>query len=142
MRRIFFLIASIVVVRVSFPQNVTLRPIVYQVPEMSKVQVKEKIEFRKVNDTSLTLDIYYPPGFDKKKNLPVVVFNNGAGGLEIPSWRVYRDWARLIAANGMIAVNHQIRPNRATTLEDGGAVLDFLHRNGAQFNIDPERIGI
>lgn len=109
---------------------------------MGKVQIKEKIEYRKVNDTSLTLDIYYPPGFDKKKDLPVVVFNNGAGGLDLPSWRGYRDWARLIAANGMIAINHQTRPNRATTMEDCGAVLDFVHKNGKQFNIDGNRIAV
>ena len=85
-------------------QDVFVRPIVYQIPEMAKVQVKEKIEFRKVNDTSLTMDVYYPPGFDKKKNLPVVIFNNGVGSMDIPRWRVYQDWARLIAANGMIAM--------------------------------------
>ncbi len=136
-----FIVAMVLATHL-FGQSVTQRPIVYQVPEMARVQVKENIEFRKVNDTSLKLDIYYPPGFNKRSNLPVVVFNNGVGSMDLPKWRVYQDWAKLIAANGMIAVNHQGRPNRATVWEDCVAVLDYLRNNGQQLNIDTSRIGI
>jgi tetratricopeptide (TPR) repeat protein len=142
MHKLCWFIAAVVLAAPSFGQSVIQRPIVYQVPEMVKVQVKENIEFRKVNDTSLTLDIYYPPGFNKRSNLPVVIFNNGVGSMDLPKWRVYQDWARLIAANGMIAVNHQGRPNRATVWEDCIAVLDYLRNNGQQLNIDTGRIGI
>lgn len=141
MRKVIFVIAATIFIQTIVAQEVTLRPVVYQLPDMNKVQVKEGIEFRKVNDTSLKLDIYYPPGFNKKKNLPVVVFNNG-GIMELPTWRVYRDWAKLIAANGMIAVNHQSRPNRATSVEDGGAVLDYLKQHAQELKIDAERMGI
>lgn len=121
-------------------QPVTERPIVYQEPAMSKVIIKEKLEYRKVNDTALTFDIYYPPGFTYKKNLPLVIFNNGAGGLEIPKWRVYRDWARLMAAHGMIAVNYQVRPTAA--LSDGEAFIDHLIQHAASLNIDAGKIGM
>ena len=142
MQKLFCSLAAVLLAVVSFGQNVTQRPLVYQTPEMAKVQIRENIEFRKVNDTSLTLDIYYPPGFNKRSNLPVVIFNNGVGSMELPKWRVYQDWARLIAANGMIAVNHQGRPNRATTMEDCIAVLEYLRSNGQQLNIDTDRMGI
>lgn len=131
--------AAIIFIHTSFAQDVLVRPLVYQIPGMNKVQVKENIEFKKVNDTSLKLDIYYPPGFDKKKNLPVVVFNNGVGSMDLPKWRVYKDWARLIAANGMIAVSHQTRPNQRTTVEDGGAVLDYLKQHAQELNIDADK---
>lgn len=123
-------------------QPVTQRPVVYQIREMNKVQVKENIEYRKVNDTSLKLDVYYPPGFDKKKNLPVVIFNNGVGSLDIPKWRVYQDWAKLIAANGMIAVNHQARQHRTAVVDDCMAVLDYLRAHAKELNIDADKIGI
>ncbi|HYF30551.1 MAG TPA: hypothetical protein VD993_05495 [Chitinophagaceae bacterium] len=142
MHRLYCSIAAVCIALCSFAQAVTERPIVYQVPEMAKVQVKENVVFKTVNDTSLVLDIYYPPGFNKRSNLPVVIFNNGVGSMQLPRWRVYRDWARLIAANGMIAVNHQARPNRATVMEDCAAVLDHLRANAAAFNIDAERVGI
>jgi hypothetical protein len=44
-------------------QHIPSDPIIYQIPEMGKVQVKQNIVFKKVNDTSLTLDVYYPPDF-------------------------------------------------------------------------------
>ncbi|HYE54816.1 MAG TPA: hypothetical protein VD996_08240, partial [Chitinophagaceae bacterium] len=140
--RLLLLFAAIFVLGSAVGQPVTARPIVYQVPAMQKVQVKENIVFRTVNDTSLKLDIYYPPGYDRRKPLPVVVFNNGVGSMDLPKWRVYQDWARLMAANGMIAVNHQARPNRRTTLEDGGAVLNYLRQHAGELSIDADRMGI
>ena len=142
MPKLSCLLAAVFAATISLAQSMDERPLVYQVPEMARVQVKENIEFRKVNDTSLALDIYYPPGFNKRSNLPVVIFNNGVGSMDLPKWRVYSDWARLIAANGMIAVNHQARPNRATVLEDDGAVLDYLRSHAKELNIDADRMGI
>ena len=135
-------IASLLVVVTSlgFSQPVTERAVVYQVPEMNKVIIKQRIEFKKVNDTSLTMDIYYPPGFNKRSNLPVVIFNNGVGALNIPDWRVYKDWAKLMAAHGMIAVNYQSRPRHP--LADSEALIDYLEEHARELNIDPDRIGI
>jgi len=107
---------------------------------MKKVMVKEKISYRTVNDTTLSFDIYYPPAFSFKKNLPLVIFNNGVGSMELPRWGIYKDWAKLAAANGMIAVNHQARNGR--TLEDGEALLDYLVKNAKGLNIDPDKIGL
>ena len=124
----------------AFSQPVTERPLVYQVPEMEMVIVKEKVEFKKINDTALTMDIYYPPGFNKRSNLPVVIFNNGVGSLEVPQWRAYKDWAKLIAVNGMIAVNYQSR--RANPLADSEALVDYLVGHARELNIDPEKLGL
>ncbi|HEY6976101.1 MAG TPA: hypothetical protein VH396_07415 [Chitinophagaceae bacterium] len=121
-------------------QRIPADPIIYQIPEMSKVQVKENIIFKKVNDTSLTLNIYYPPGFAYKTNLPAVIFNNGVGAMSIPQWRVYKDWGKLIAAKGMIAINYQARQNKG--LEDGNALIEYLHSKGASLNIDKDKMAI
>ena len=133
-----FLLVS--VTSLGFSQTVTERAVVYQVPEMNKVVIKQGIEFKKVNDTSLNLDIYYPPGFNKRSNLPVVIFNNGVGVLNIPEWRVYKDWAKLMAAHGMVAVNYQSRPGHS--LPDSEALIDYLVEHARELNIDPDRIGI
>jgi tetratricopeptide (TPR) repeat protein len=123
-------------------QDVTVRPIVYQESAMSKVIVKQNIEYRNINDTSLKLDIYYPPGFTYNKKLPVVIFNNGVGSMDLPQWRVYKDWARLMAAHGMIAINHQTRPGRTTTLSDCEALVDYLVQHAASLSLDADRIGM
>ena len=140
MKRILILVPGATLVISAFSQPVTERAIVYQVPAMSKVIVKENIEFKKVNDTSLTVDIYYPPAHDKKKKLPLVIFNNGVGLPDLPKWRVYRDWAKLMAVNNIIAVNYQSRRNNA--LEDGEALIDFMIQHATDHGIDPQKIGI
>jgi len=124
-----------------FAQDPFHDKLVYQVPEMQKVKMKEKNEFLKVNDTTLTFDIYYPAGFSIKKPLPVVIFNNGVGSMDIPRWGQYTGWCRLIAANDMIAVTHQSRtaPN---TLPDCEALIDYLHLHAKELGIDAGRIGL
>lgn len=121
-------------------QDVFTRGLVYQLPAMKKVMVKEKIPYRTVNDTALSFDIYYPPAFSYKRNLPVVIFNNGVGSMDVPRWGIYKDWAKLVAANGMIAVNHQSRNGKA--LEDDEALLDYLQKNAKELHIDEDKIGL
>jgi len=141
MRRLFALLALFCFLNDRLhAQEVPSDPIVYQVPEMAAVQVKQNIVFKKINDTALTLDVYYPRSFDQKARLPVVIFNNGVGSMTIPLWRVYKDWARLIAAKGMIAINYQARNNNG--LEDGASLIDYLRTKGTQLNIDTARMAI
>ncbi len=140
LRSIAFLFCLITQAIVCFSQDMTQRPLVLQVPAMEKVVVVENIGFKTVHDTTLVLDIYSPPPGSFTGDLPVVIFNNGVGILELPRWRVYRDWARLIAANGMIAVNYQTR--RKGTITDGEAVIDFLVRHAKQYKIDASKIGM
>ena len=120
-------------------QDIFTRGLVYQVPEMKKVIVKENRPFN-AGDTVLTFDIYYPPGFTFKTSLPVILFNNGVGSLELPRWGIYKDWARLAAANGLVAVNHQSRNGKA--LADDEALLDYLVSHAGELNIDPGKIGL
>src|SRR5688572_28070463 len=82
----------------------TKAPLVLQLPGMQNASVQKGLKYKTINDTLLTFNIYYPPGFDKKSILPLVIFNNGVGINELPEWKVYDDWARLVAFHGMIAV--------------------------------------
>jgi dienelactone hydrolase len=121
-------------------QDIFTRGLVYQSPAMAKVIVKTNNAFRTVHDTTLNFDIYYPPGFSFSKQLPLVVFNNGVGSMDLPRWGIYRDWAKLVAATGMIAVNYQSLGS--TSLQDGEALLDYLLANANALHIDPGKIGL
>lgn len=114
--------------------------LVYQIPQMAAVSLKTKISFATIHDTTLSFDIYYPPGFKPGTRLPLVIFNNGVGALDIPTWGQYKDWCRLIAASGMVAIIHQARPGGA--LEDGETLLDYLLIHGRGLGIDTARIGL
>jgi tetratricopeptide (TPR) repeat protein len=93
-----------------------------------------------VNDTSLTFDIYYPEHFDRHKPLPLVIFNNGVGSMDITKWGIYKDWAKLIAASGMIAVNHLARPGSA--FQDDETLADYLFAHSNELGIDQEKIAL
>lgn len=113
--------------------------LVYHEPAMDKVTVRKEI-FKKSNDTTLTVNIYYPPSFSKKEILPVVIFNNGIGSNDLPDWKIYKDWAKLAAANGMIGITHQSRQGKA--LKDTEDLIDFLREKSGEFSLDKERIAI
>jgi tetratricopeptide (TPR) repeat protein len=122
------------------PINPTVAPLVLQLPGMDKVIVQKDVAYKNLKDTTLTFDIYYPPGFDKKSVLPLVIFNNGVGGNEVPTWRVYQDWAKLVALHGMIAVNHQSR--RGKTLKDSEDLVDYLQLHAGELKVDRNSFGL
>jgi tetratricopeptide (TPR) repeat protein len=62
------------------------------------------------------------------------------GSLTIPLWRVYKDWGKLIAARGMIAVNYQARNDRG--LVDGNSLIEYLRINGSALHIDTANMAI
>ncbi|MGH7599603.1 MAG: hypothetical protein ACREOI_24875 [bacterium] len=121
-------------------QDVIQRPVVYRLPAMETVIVKKDVVYKTVDGVSLKMDVYYPPQLGKTDKLPLVIFTNGVGALEIPQWRVYQDWARLAAASGLIAVNYQSRPNAA--FKDSEDLLEYLRKNADTLQIDENRIGL
>jgi dienelactone hydrolase len=121
-------------------QDVIQRPVVYRLLAMETVTVKKDVVYKTVDGASLKIDVYYPPQMAKSDKLPLVIFNNGVGALEIPQWRVYQDWARLAAASGLIAVNYQSRPNAA--FKDSEDLLEYLRQNAGALQIDENRIGL
>lgn len=136
--RLFF---TILFLAISFvqAQSVVERPIVLQKENMKEVIIQKNISFSDPSD-SLSFDIYYPPNYQPNNSLlPVVVFANG-GVSAIPDWRVYQEWAKLMAANGLIAINH--RSTWESRYGDLGKLLDFLHQNGHMYGIHSEKIGV
>lgn len=138
--RIALLFVSFICTSAVGQVNPTLAPVVCQLPGMDKVMVQKGLVYKTLNDTTLSFDIYYPPGFDRKSELPLVIFNNGVGGNELPTWRVYQDWAKLVALNGMIAINHQSR--RGKTLKDSEDLIDYLQQHAAELKLDKNRFAI
>lgn len=113
--------------------------VVLQVPGMNKVVVESGKKFATVNDTTLLFDVTYPAGFNKKTPLPAVVFLSGIGSMDQYSWNIYKDWAKLIAANGLIAINYQTRARKG--LEDSGRFMEYLQAHASELAIDKERVG-
>ena len=76
------LLMCVIAVKAQVDPNTT--PLVYHIPEMDKVKIEKGLVYKTLKDTTLKFDVYYPPNFDKKKTLPLVIFNNGVGGNQVP----------------------------------------------------------
>jgi tetratricopeptide (TPR) repeat protein len=141
MRTIFLWFLLIIFVDEIYGQvDPTKAPLVLQLPGMQNASVQKGLKYKTINDTLLTFNIYYPPGFDGKSVLPLVIFNNGVGINELPEWKVYDDWARLVAFHGMIAVTHQSRQGKS--LKDSEDLVDYLVQNSNRLNLDKNRMAI
>lgn len=137
------LIFLVVVTALSFccyAQDPSVTPLVVQIPAMGKVKVRENITYKTIGDTVLHFDLYSPPPGTYSGDLPVVILNNGVGSLDLPKWRPYSDWGKLIAANGMMAINYQTHTTHS--LDDGEALIDFVTLHAKEYGIDPNRVGM
>jgi tetratricopeptide (TPR) repeat protein len=143
MNKILFLVTALVLSgRLAAQLNPLTAPMVYHEPAMDKVVIKKGIAYKTYHaDTVLRFDIYYPADISKTaKPLPLVIFNNGVGGNQVPEWKIYQDWASLMAAHGMIAINHQSRQGK--TDKDLSTLLEHLRTNALELKVDKEKIGI
>jgi hypothetical protein len=130
MKKLFFLIIATLTWNVCAAQFDPLTTsLVYQEPGTEGVIIQTGIKYKTVNDTTLTFDIYYPPVSKPTDALPLVIFNNGVGGNAVPTWKVYKDWAKLAAVNGIVAVNHQSRNGK--TLKDSEDLVDYLQQHAS-----------
>lgn len=99
-------------------------------------------------DEGRVMDIYYPKMRDSEStnSPPVIVFVTGypdpgflaMTGKEQRQMPQYQSWARLLAANGLVAVcYHSVTPPA-----DALRVVKFLRQNSASLNIDGSNIGL
>jgi acetyl esterase/lipase len=123
-------------------QDPAKSPIVYSIPEMGRVLVRQGIPYTSKDGPKLNMDIYYPPDMKNGESLPAVVialgYANGVFETKLKDWEFYVSWGKLIAASGMIAVNYETtQPSR--DIED---LMSHLRGNAAALKIDADRIGI
>lgn len=126
------------ILAISKPERKTSVPgnVVFKLPTMNEVLLASELTYY----DSLKVDIYYPPNYKFEAKLPVVILSHGFKETEefdkdMPQ---HMDWARLIAASGMIAVSAQAGD---APVENSQRVFSFLSRNAAVLGLDLKRIG-
>ena len=106
----------------------------------------QNIVYRTVDNSSLTMDIYYPPNMAEDAQLPIVIFVFGypdsaaekIAGVKLKDFQQYISWGNWTAQEGMIAVTYETQQPHV----DLAVLVEFLRENAASVNIDPERIGL
>lgn len=114
-------------------------------PARNQPQLVERIDavYKVVDEEELPIDLFLPN--TAQEPTPVIVFVHG-GGWFLRSKLDYEDFATVMAINGMAAATiewRRVPPNgyfdQVADIKDS---IRWLRANAAEFNIDPDRIGI
>ena len=124
------------------PRDTMKIPIFYSVPGTEGVRAQRDIVFRTVGETVLKADIYLPA---MRGTYPVVLLVSGGS---VNDWRTsafYTSFARVLAAEGMAAVNYDKRLARdrntvPTASEDTLALVDHLKSHASNYGLDTTRL--
>jgi hypothetical protein len=135
---------TLFLVMVSCQLAISQNVVALELPGMDNVIVKKDIPYIKTQDSSLKMDLYYPPNFDFKSKIPTVVFIFGytnEGQLktakhQLRTWSPYTSWCKVVAASGMAAVVYEtINPEN-----DLKSLLQYINSNTDKLNIDVNKI--
>jgi hypothetical protein len=107
--------------------------LVYQVESMKSIR-PNKVKFR---DT-LKADIYVPVMKVARKEFPCVIFVSGFAGINFTKVQLYADWAKLMAANGIIGVVYETN----SPGDDFDKLNEYLTVNAKSLHLDKDRLGI
>lgn len=122
------------------PHDIAAYPLLWQTPEMARVEVRRQLPFAAAGGRRLHLDLFLPAGPGPH---PVAVLVNGSGdgpAREMRRMPGYEGWARLLASQGMAAVVPEA--GLGNGLQDGAALVQHLAAAGPPLGLDPARIGL
>lgn len=111
--------------------------------EALKVREEKDVEYGKVENESLRLDLYTPaePG---KALRPALVFVHG-GGWSGGDKGEFTNYAKEMAGRGYVAVtvNYRLAPKflYPAALDDVQSAVRWLRKNAEAYHLDPKRIG-
>jgi len=57
--------------------EITKKRVVYQIPGMNAVTIRQDVDYRVTDADMLTMDIYYPPDSKSDGRIPAIVFVGG-----------------------------------------------------------------
>jgi hypothetical protein len=126
--------------------EIATKPVLYRIPGMDDVTVRQNVIYQAPDTGPLTMDIYYPPGAETAARTPALIFVMGYSdlgaeamlGCKFKDTQPYIDWARLAAASGLIAITYANRQPEP----DLHALLRHVRQNAASLGIDQNRIGV
>ena len=118
--------------------------VVLEHPDMKKITVEKDVPYWSDGHRILHFDVFLPLGIKPGENRPAVVFLNGIG--DQPDERplrqtpIYTSWARLIAAQGFVAITMESEVNRIQ--ESFTEFFNYLGQNASRHHIDSRAIGV
>jgi hypothetical protein len=128
------------------PREIAKKPVVYQLPGMSELRVRQNVRYMTSGTDELTMDIYYPPEIKSGAQPPLAIIVDGYSDFRTPNlfgctfkemaWTT--SWARLLAVSGMAVVTYSPREPD----QDLQVLLQFCRDNSASLGTDVSRMGL
>jgi dienelactone hydrolase len=128
-----------------FSITATGQKVALELAGTENVIIRKDIPYKNSADSTLMMDVYYPPDFDFKSKIPAIVIiygytNNGqikAMGKQFRSSSWYISWCKIIAASGIAAVNYEtVDPEN-----DLISLLNYINSSRDNLQIDNNNIG-
>jgi acetyl esterase/lipase len=125
----------------------TKKSVVYQIPGLDAVRIRQGIEYCITEAGTLTMDIYYPPDAKSDARLPVVIFVIGYPdlgaqailGCRFKEMESFISWGKLTAATGMMAITYATGKDPAADIQE---LLAYIRQHAESLGIDEKRIGV
>jgi tetratricopeptide (TPR) repeat protein len=116
--------------------DITTYGVVWTVPGMADAVVRPGLTAELAGAEPVGYEITYPRAPRPGDRFPFVVFANVTGA-DFRTWRIYTDWARLVAAHGLAGVVYQSAPGAAeASLRE---LVGRLRAEGAALGLDDGR---
>ena len=112
---------------------------------LSTDQQPEVFIYKKIDTTTLSLNIYYPAELRKNKTYPAIIFFFGGGWINGKITQFERH-AKYFASRGMIAVlaDYRVSSRHSSTpfeaVKDAKSAIRYLRTNSQSLHIDTNRI--
>ncbi len=106
---------------------------------------QERVPYKQVDTTTLSMELYYPSTFDSTKKYPAILFFFG-GGWNNGTLSQFEPHARYFAQRGLICILVEYRVNQVhktspfESLKDAKSAIRFTRENAARFHIDHSKI--
>lgn len=119
--------------------------VLFELPGVDKVIVKKDIVYQNYADSTLKMDIYYPPDFKFQNKIPAIIIVYGCSnegqlkllGEQFRNWSVHISLCKIIAASGLAAIVYE-------TVDPGNDLISltkYIHSNNEKLSIDGTNIG-
>jgi hypothetical protein len=127
------------------PQKPKQDGVALKLPGMEDVIIKKDIPYLNTSISTRIMDIYYPPKFDFKRNIPAVIFISGAAdtsmvklvGSPFRKFSQYTSWCKIVAASGMAAIVYE----SGDPQNDLISLTNYINSDQSKLNIDKNKLG-
>nr|WP_294901199.1 alpha/beta hydrolase [uncultured Pedobacter sp.] len=130
-------------------KNLFLLPLLCALSLTSFSQKNESLPksfiYKKVDTTSLKMEVIYPPKMETNKKYPALVFFFG-GGWITGSLNQFRNQANYFSKKGIVCflVDYRVQSRQKTTpfesLKDAKSAMRYVRKNATTFHINPDSI--